>query len=291
MNPPSEASQPTGKNAVSILLLAVLLCVGYAMLCALLHWRADFAESNFQSNLLRTQRYLFGPKPDAVLAGSSITGRLLPKYFTASGWQVANLGLDGSGSSLGVEIIRRRPDPPPLVFVEVNSLLRKPNRNDAILSDAINDPSFALAKAVAICRAEQRPSALLYNVFKTYNDRRLSEHAGSSTRQPLSAVTITAPEKPLGALPDSLAAIETNLKALQSAGAHTVFLRVPAGGPPPAQRQADLADEFVAKMGARQIEALTLADGESMIFTDGLHLASKSAATVSQTIVKQTPPK
>src|SRR6266496_1401013 len=102
-------------HALRILGLSAAFGVILVIFGSVTPWRAELAETNFQANLIRVQAFLFDPLPRAVLVGSSISGRLLPSYFAQTSLApFANLGLDGSGPSLGLDFVLQRP--PPLVL-------------------------------------------------------------------------------------------------------------------------------------------------------------------------------
>src|SRR5437660_7207526 len=111
------------RQVLCILGLATFLLAAFGVVTWLAPWRAELAENNFQANLIRLQAFLFDPPPRAVLVGSSLSGRLLPRFFEGTELApVANLGLDGLSPVFGLKTVARRP--PPLVLIEENTLLR-----------------------------------------------------------------------------------------------------------------------------------------------------------------------
>jgi hypothetical protein len=124
------------KNALEIVVVAILLLAGYAIFQRLTGTSAVLLESNLQSNLARASRYLNASKVDTVLVGSSMTGRLLPSYFKGEGMNISNLGLDGCHAPFGLEIILMRKDLPQRVLIETASLDHDPNANEKTVREA-----------------------------------------------------------------------------------------------------------------------------------------------------------
>ncbi|MGH9550871.1 MAG: hypothetical protein ACRD3W_15935 [Terriglobales bacterium] len=55
--------------------------------------------------------------PAIAIVGSSRSGWMQPDYFSVD---VANLGMHGNGAATGLEIIKRSPDIPPVIAVEIS---------------------------------------------------------------------------------------------------------------------------------------------------------------------------
>ena len=165
--PESAVGRPAPSSVLArrIIVLAVVLTAASALLIKFTGSRAELAETNYQANLIRLQDLMFGPAPKSVLVGSSISGRLLPSYFKGSQLEpVANLGLDGSGPPLGLQFCLQRPAK--MVFVEINTILKEWDKNDATLEDAARSTTFQLARHVPLLRAGFRPSSVIYSLLK-----------------------------------------------------------------------------------------------------------------------------
>ena len=302
------------REARRILAVAALLAVMFALAARLTPWRAELAESNFQANLIRLQAFLFGPKPAAVLVGSSLSGRLLPSYFQKTPLApLANLGLDGSGPLYGLELALRRP--PPVVLIEANTLLRAPDENDAAIDAAVRGVQFRLSKYLPIMRAEERPSSMLYNWIKAGQK---GEEAPTATNSPKPEVQSPKSEAPASNIQYSttpplrhsntasdsginpLSAGESNrerlraqIKALRAGGSRVVIVRLPTGyltdNDPNFALGLELAREF--KLPEFDLAAECSSRGQTISYSDRLHLAPGSAREVSRliaTLVAQT---
>jgi hypothetical protein len=105
-----------------------------------------------------------------VIVGSSLSGRLLPEYFREEGLDVANLGLDGSRSCFGLEVLSRRQEHCRVLLIEVNTLFMPKNSNEITLQEAISNPIFQLGAILPLVDPSHRPSSLLYTLFKEKKD-------------------------------------------------------------------------------------------------------------------------
>ncbi|CAK0775135.1 conserved hypothetical protein [Gammaproteobacteria bacterium] len=277
----------SGHQALAIVVLAAFLAAAYTF------WVAgtaapELAETNYEANLIRLEQYFYGPPARVVLAGSSLTGRLLASYFTANGvGPVMNLGLDGSSPQVGLEMIRRRDLFPKLVLVEANLLGKPVTTNDHLLEEVIDSWTFRLADQFSIFRASSRPSTHLYAAFKMRRDE-TADVPPESTISP-------SPSRSVGAMPEinaieiaAKAGIKARLLELRQRGAQVMFFRIPAGKPwnttPTADLAADLATELQAPM--LDLQGALLARGAMLNYTDGRHLAAPSARLAASVLVE-----
>ncbi|HTI68485.1 MAG TPA: hypothetical protein VMF06_00855 [Candidatus Limnocylindria bacterium] len=274
------------RQALAIVGLAVLLVLGWCGYLALGGGHAQFADNSWQSNQIRIQRYLFPTRcPDAVLIGSSVTGRFLPEYFRETGLpEAANLGLDGSGPLLGSLLVQRRNDLPRVVVVE-SFLADKPwTANDSNLLANATGFSMQLAAALPVLQAENRPSSLLYSWIK-----RRKESTYATLGRPASPV---GPRNPTPAMSESARRLTEALAELQQKGVKVVIARFPTGESRAGLLQ-DLPPDDPGLAMARSLKAPFLnvgkevvADGWEPLYTDGLHLNADSARRVSAQLGK-----
>ncbi len=261
---------------VRILLLAAVLLVAWMAVTALTGSRADLAESNLQANLIRITRYLNGPPPDAVLVGSSIAGRLLPDYFRPAGLNVANLGLDGSRPLFAFEILDRKGEPPRRILVDTSTLFQPLTANDDTLRNAMNSPTVGLSSVVPALRPEMRPSSVIYEKFKALRE----STGGGISREPM----VPRPDTSPAPLPETYGAIKAHLQKYQQAGAEIIFLEIPQGA-----GWADFA-QGPARQLAAELNApfwqpgpeIYQTSGNTLRFSDGLHLNGPSARLISE---------
>ncbi len=277
-------------------LAILLLTAGLAALSVgLLHtrfWRAELAETNFQSNLIRLQSFFFGAQPKAVLVGSSFSGRLLPSYF--EGTQIAplaNLGLDGSSALMGLEFCAERP--PGLVLVEANTMLVGYNKNEHSLTETVRSFGFRLSKYVPVLRARGRPSSVLYSWMKARGPRaqgltrQFAE--ASQEEQNQQAGKQSSNEPSAAALAETKNAVRRRIAEVQRLGCKIVLVRLPCGGRfPKTHPTMVFADELAREFKLPQIdlEQECSSRGCHLAYTDGLHLAPLSAREASKVLAE-----
>lgn len=273
-------------QAYLIVVLVAGLLVAWAGLLRSFGWRAHIAESNYQSNLIRLEEALLGKPAPASLVGSSITGRLLPEYFdqTSLG-RIGNLGLDGSGPLLGLELLASRSEVSPVVVIEANLLMVPEGVNDRALRNAVNGLGFKLAGRVPMLRAETRPTSLLYSWLKRRKDAMAGSNLASSEAG-TSPVGLSTQEVRLDQnTPAELASHEQRVfelcRRLQSRGLRLILLRFPISSSVVQTEFHPL--DFTGRL-AEELQILRVDLGKELRnqgheprFTDGTHLSPISA--------------
>jgi hypothetical protein len=277
------------RQAFSILWLAILLALAYGLLARAGLWRAQLAETNFQANLIRLQTFYFEPPPHSVLVGSSMTGRLLPSYFEGTSLaRIANLGLDGSGSLFGLELVRT--NPVPVVIIEENTFLRPPNSNETLLAATLAGFNFRLSKYVPLLRAKSRPSSILYTWLKL---RSKQGAVGITTEPPASAESDTN-SLPSPSEDASYKAVHNQLrdgiKQLIEHGCRVVLLRLPSGRgvASPNDQAAALSEALMREFNLVRVDLgkESANRGEPLTYTDGVHLTASSARQASRLLAE-----
>lgn len=263
------------RQSLWILALAAVAVLGWQIAARWLP-RPALAETNYHANRLRLETWFLDPMPSNVIAGSSISGRLLPGYFTGTVLAgIANLGLDGSGplTALDCILIRATNGPraavPQRVLLEVHRLDRTVDANDRLLLAAAHDAGMTLAATIPATRASSRPSTLAYAWLKE--------------QRPGGPVAAPQPEgDPRSVTGDEpwLMALQERVSALQRLGSEVVLLRLPVGRENPlAPAAPNLADALAGRLRIRLVDLNRLAEEPkvSLSYTDGLHLTPDSA--------------
>lgn len=283
-----------GRQAALTLALTALLLAAWAGVLRALPFRAHLAESNYESNLIRLQHALLGEPAPLALVGSSITGRLLPEYFTDTPVpRIANLGLDGGGPLLGLDLLATRSNVPPVVVIEANLLMVPEGVNDQAMRDAVASPGFRLAEHASFLRAEARPSSLVYAWLKRRkDDRSPAPIAASPAATPAES---DAPAAGLGRseqevrldrnTPEELEAHKARVysvcRRLQGRGLRLILVRYPNSASiiqtsfHPLDFTGSLAEEL--KIRRIDLGQELRAQGHEPTFTDGTHLSAPSA--------------
>jgi len=282
------------RQTPKILLLTGVLA---ALSLGLLHtnfWRAELAETNFQANLIRLQAFLFGPQPKSVIAGSSFSGRLVPSYFENTRLSpMANLGLDGSSAMFGLGFCAERP--PKLIFVELNALLKPPDRNDQELEETVRSFGFRLARYIPLLRARGRPSSVLYTWMKARRGANQASDISGATAslgdtQPHSGTSGGIESDPTVARTKEQAV--EHIKNLQRLGCQVVLVRLPWGNRFSSNHPAFLlGDELARELNLMQIDLARECAKRNCVltYTDGIHLAPASAREASRILAELAP--
>lgn len=234
--------------------------------------RSDWAENNFQANLIRLQAWQLDPHPSTVLIGSSIGGRLLPGYFqNTSLGAVANLGLDGSGPEAGLRLLLLSSNPPPLILIEGHRLAKNWGTNDDLLLEAIRSPQFMASRWVTGLRADVRPSSLLFSFLKRHSG------GGSATVPSTNASLHVAVETPDPGWEERLRHL---VDQLRRRGSEVRLCRLPVGRENPT---SDSTPDFIADLAEAwgtpylDVDRECKRQGLVLTYTDGLHLTPDSA--------------
>lgn len=276
---------PKTRNALEILCIALVLLAGYSLFQKATGSQAALLESNLQSNLARISRYLYAPKVDAALVGSSVAGRLLPQYFKDQGVEVINLGLDGCRTLYGLEIIQQRKDLPRTVLVDTSALFMEANANEATLREAVASHTFKMGEGFTPFRPENRPLSLLYWWMKKFSDRKggARTHLAWLPNQAKEAPFVKAGE--VAAEDRNDLAIKEVLRGLKSKGVNVLLVEIPRAEGWGHQRGGKLL-KISGDTGVSLLEPGVEIAGTSdtLRFTDGLHLDVPSAKSVSKQI-------
>ncbi len=292
--PESAVGRPAPSSVLArrIIVLAVVLTAASALLIKVTGSRAELAETNYQANLIRLQDLMFGPAPKSVLVGSSISGRLLPSYFKGSQLEpVANLGLDGSGPPLGLQFCLERPAK--MVFVEINTILKEWDKNDATLEDAARSTTFQLARHVPLLRAGFRPSSVIYSWLKARHSPAQQPLVEKERSVPMDAIKEEKPVADIAVdLPPgariSATKVEDAVKRLRTAGCKVILVNVPAGAHTSTSSSLSytFAHDLSQRLGIPFVDLAVECEKrkKTLSYTDGLHLTPVSARLVAEVL-------
>ena len=278
--------QPTAPRALRIGLLAVALLLGWRGVLALTGWHAEFAECSYQQNLLRLESYRGrvsatpGIAPPRVIAGTSVTGRLLPEYFAGTPLNgLANLGLDGATPTFALEALLRESAVPRLVLLETFLLHESAKSNENLINTSLASPGARLADADLLFGTETRPSTLLYSALKRGRESHAPGHLAPSH---------PVPYEPHFATRSTLTRLTNAITALRARGSEVVLVDIPIGAdwPPGPNLGEPTASQVAGLFGLRRLDcrAALRARGFEPRFTDGLHLDAGSAREVARAL-------
>ncbi len=265
-----------------------------------LHWlvisrpgrHAVLASSGAVTNLIRLESRASLPAGAVVLAGSSITGRLLGEYFSAPTGPVINLGLDGCGTldAAGSLLPLDHGPAPRVVIFEVNTLEQFLTYEQSF-TKVTNSYSPVRATAAAYLpwlAARERPVELLYDAL---HDLKFASHAAASQLTWNEAASV--PGQPTTEPPDEVgrdyfARARKVFAALKAHHVQMALVLVPAERQPRPDNKfgsALLNAQMLGQEFSVPIFDLRQCAGQAALaFTDDVHLQPTSARAVCQII-------
>lgn len=236
------------------------------------------SESNFFSSLGRIQAGTVG-KPEVMLLGSSITGRLPDRAQGFTGY--ANMGCDGGsavdalrGMDAGILPVA------PVLVIEANTLSRALEPSSSEVGQAMKRPWFGIGMKVPAVSAYARPSAFFYSLLLA---RRVGDYGDPESGESLEVKTL--PEALAGAGTVQLSPLETDLKneivsiidRLSARGCDVIFVWLP-----PSRGEGsgipDWIDAAIAESGSLWWDLGNEADPALITLTDNVHMSATSAA-------------
>ena len=258
-----------------ILIFSTGLLLTFEIVLRVTGWQAEFAESNMQANLIRIAKYEFHPVPKNLILGSSLSGRLLPEYFSPTNQPLGNMALDGAGVPMGLELVVARREKPERIFLEANTIMFRSLVNEETLREALDNPVFELGRYFFSIRPGSRPSALLYSWLK-----RIREKKGVGATGQL-------PSCGPGPSAHGFSKEWDLLRQMQKNGVQIFLVLVPSG-----TGELDPVDGWqtmATELGAKWIRPRNHlpAKGQDLRYTDGLHLDRVSAQKVCWAIEKE----
>jgi hypothetical protein len=246
------------------------------------------AVTTRDGSLIALNRYVREPTPDIVLVGSSVASRLKEEYFSPP--RVRNLALAGGSPLTGLEIVANRPNPPNIVLIEANFLVREPDgaliakfsgeaRTQALLLRPVRtavagyetwkhgapDPTRAQAERDRLLR---QPPSTFDN--KVYLDRTLEQMSEGDPTVPARA---------------NMARLRQLIDALQRRGAHAFLIHIPFASEVEGSRMVRMTEEIVNEAFPDRGLWLPIDPPRSELrWDDGVHLDERSALIVARAI-------
>jgi hypothetical protein len=247
---------------------------------------APKGESNYFSSLGRLQSGARG-KPEVMVLGSSVTGRLPDRAHGFTGW--ANMGCDGGSAVDALRAMDAGILPvAPLLVIEANTL-HMPLETNVGIGDSIQGSWFRLGLKIPSIASDARPASFLYSKllarkiggFETADG---DEDLGVGSRPEL--VTGSPPIE----LPPAQEALTEEvrgiLERLQAKGSRAVIVWLP-----PARKGRnfilELSREMARRSGVPYWDLGQEAAPDTVQLTDGVHMTPASAARTMRSLVKK----
>ena len=289
------------------ILLAVALIVGYSLYCARNPTELAVPQSIAQDNTIKMQEYIYAGanRYATVIVGSSLSATMPAEALPADCY---NLAFRGMSVFEGFEILKRSGQVPKQIFVEINTLDRRPNPRSV---DALFNPiGHPLRKALAGTHDRNQPVNRLFAVGLTLMTKQNPErgqeirkklgarHTGryvpdaqDLVEKPLSPSRQALRQKVLAELATDQATapkearMETNLSLLRkqaeyfmNRGTQVVFFEMPSSPPMCAgARMASIRADVRQELSDKRYTFLAAPECTQYQTTDGQHLSDASS--------------
>jgi hypothetical protein len=267
---------------VFVVTLAVCFCIQSVAL-NMAGGRTIKSESNYFSSVGRIQAAARA-RADALLLGSSITGRLPDRSQGFPGF--ANMGIDGGSAVDTLRAIDRGLLPSgKLLLIEGNTLFDGRGRSASQVYVAMGSVWFRLGIIAGNVSAYARPSAFLYSRLLKY---RIGSNSASDSRdleiftQPEYIDKAMAPQldSPSEKLVSELADILLRLKAK---GARAIVVWLPAGSEARTESRG-VSLSLCRSVGVEWWDIAAKMPKGSIVLTDEIHMDAASAARIMRSI-------
>ena len=243
------------------------------------------ATSNLTTNLIRLEASKRETPVDLIIAGSSITGRLLEENFSTPS-KVMNLGLDGCGSLQALEVILKSDRHPSVVLLEVNTLKPGHEKNFELVTKARSERRERAGRSLSFLKSAERPVDLTYEFIR--NLKQPAATAGAQLTWQDAMLVQTAPLPPLedavnrkfeASLRASLAEFRKREPQCKLA-----FILIPDSAPDNPWHQPELTRAVAAgqEFGVPVFDLRFAAGTETLSWSDGVHLTVPAAKVVSK---------
>jgi len=269
-------------------ILALSICFSFQSLALHLSGgRTAKSESNFFSSIGRIQAGAQG-KPEAMLLGSSVTGRLPDRAQGYEGW--ANMGCDGGSA---VDALRAMDEgilpSAPMLVIEANTLQLALKKEPTEIGQAMRAPWFKVGLHLPALSAYARPAAFFYSKLLA---RRIGDFSAAGSEADLGVASrprevTTAPQVALTHREEELIAeVAAIIQRLKAKGSRAFLVWLPPArgdqsAPPP------WILELARRSGSPYWDLGQEAAPGTVTLTDGVHMAAPSAARTMVSLMKR----
>lgn len=262
-----------------ILLVTLGVCFGVQSFAVrAVGGRTAKSESNYFSSLGRIQAGTVG-KPEVMLLGSSMTGRLPDRAQGFPGF--ANMGCDGGSAVDALRAMDRSLLPTaPILVIEANTLGRALDPLPSEVGLAMDHLWFQAGMKVPFISAYARPAAFIYSALlarKIGGFGGLEDKDGLRVTSQPSLISSTSSQVENSVEQNLIKELVPLLKRLQAAGSRIIFVWLPPGRPKGSHPPAWVAT-LVTESNSEWWDLGTEADQTLVSLTDGVHMASPTAA-------------
>ena len=275
----------------------VVILLALHVICISLPGReAKLASSNLMTNLSRLEALPKVTSRTVVLAGSSITGRLLEEYFSPTGPPVHNLGLDGCGSLEAMQTLLTARQLPAVILVELNTFKPGFEKTFKQVMEAHSPRREQASQFFPFLRSRERPLDILYDFTRSLKKETSSSQGGhlewNDAIHVLHPPLVGPPPPPTEEETAYLESARATLTRLRQAGSKLAFVLIadslfydPWHDPNFARAAAIGTPLDIPIFDLRKATGI-----ETLSWTDAIHLTAPAARTMAQFIEKEIIP-
>jgi hypothetical protein len=278
-------------------LVALCLLLLHLAFISLPGRHAVLASSNLMTNLIRMEARQDIRPNSLVLAGSSITGRMMAEFFPPAVGPV-NLGLDGCGSMEAAAAVVASRKYPQTLLLEANTVGPVYAKNFKTVLDAQSPVRQCAQQWLPFLAAEERPVDLAYNFLRSR--KQPTETVSGRLLWNESATLPSLPAAEGEAMTDEasktyFATARHTLAELKAHGVRMAFVVYPADREPQLEDRhapAILRARTLAREFALPVFDLRQCDGQQQLtFTDYVHLSPAGARMVATLLEQEVLPR
>lgn len=262
--------------------LALVLLAGHLFFISRAHVHVNLASSNLMTNLIRLEGLRQMPPDALALAGSSVSGRLSPSYFSSTTEPVVNIGLDGCATMDAAEALLGANREPAILLLEMNGMAPHNHVDFEAVQAALSPVRMTASSVLPFLQAQERPVDLLYSFINSLKS------PGSSERPLIWNEAISAPPHVAipadrdGQIADYLAKTRPTLASLKNRGVRVAFVLIPDSYFRSTRNDVgiSISQSLAAEFDLPLFDLRHAGNVESLSWTDGIHLTAVAAKEV-----------
>lgn len=273
--------------------MALVLLAGHLFFISRPQLHVNLASSNLMTNLIRLEGLRHVPPDALALAGSSVSGRLSPSYFSATPRPVVNIGLDGCATMDAAESLLRADREPAILLLEMNGMAPHNHVDFEAVQAALSPVRMAASSVLPFLQAQERPVDLLYSAINSLKSTGSSERPLIWSEAVSAPPHVAIPADPDGQIANYLAKTRPTLASLKSKGVRLAFVLIPDSYFRSTRNDAgiSISQALAAEFDLPLFDLRQAGNIESLSWTDGIHLTPVAAKEVARFIEAEVVPR
>ena len=227
------------------------------------------ATHRWQSNVIKTQQFLYAPDIDTAMVGTSLSAKIISDSIPS----VHSLSFSGCSVEDGLRIISKKEHLPRLVLVETNLFLREGSPN--LFASQTNRMLLKIRKQIPSLREQYQSVCLLFSFLKSARGEETSstEVVDSLLRDKVIERRIKE-DTPMDetAIQNRLQTLRPLMQELEGKGVRFVFFEMPVNERLRHTKRFEQTRAILQKEFPQSRYVYLPADTATYMTTDGLHL-------------------